>query len=91
MELSFSGKLVYLTDPKFFTTKDGSQGIERTLVLESAERFPQQIAFAVYGDNANLPFQLGQQISVQLGSRVFYSKADNTPFCRLVAWQISIF
>ena len=85
----FEGVIIAITNPEPFTSTNGSSHIERTIVVETEEMYPQRAAIRVIDSNAQMDFQIGQHVRCYLQFRANQGSTGRW-FNDLKAWRITL-
>ena len=89
MREKFEGRVTFVGDLKSYQGRDGSDHVERTVVVETDDRYPESAAFRLRDNLAKSYFAAGMAVSVSFELRAQQGKSG-LYFNELNAWNINI-
>lgn len=90
MEITITGKIVYVGDLQTGTTSQGSPFSRRELQVETIEEYPSSILFELTNEKAvNCNVLIGQSVRAHLKPRV-YQTANGRRFNSIRCWSLEV-
>lgn len=87
--LIFEGIIIRIGDERTFTANNGSNHVERTIVVETEEQYPQRAAIRVIDQNAQKDFEIGKRVRCWLTLKANESDTGKW-FNDIKAWRIDL-